>query len=245
MSRTVEHLAIGVASLEIHSRCTGVDARTDPEVAVEEILHLVERVEFAENLARRQHSPVELVQEIRSLSDRGYTYAQIARKTDLSKSYVQGILQLLKKGEERLVQAVETGKIPLSIAMTISRSDDKEIQKALAEAYESNDLRGKQLLTARRLIEKRRIKGKSARSRKSRSKSSVSTNDLLRVYQEETFRQRMVIQKSKICETRLLFAVSALKQLLEDDNFVDVLHAESLATLPHYLAVHIKNGRDE
>lgn len=114
-----------------------------------------------ENLARRQHSPVELVGEIRNLSQRGYTYAQIASKTDLTAKYVHGIVQLLKKGEEQLVAAVEKGDIPLTIAITIARSDDKEIQKALADAYESNDLRGKQLLSARRLIDLRRSNEKT------------------------------------------------------------------------------------
>lgn len=194
---------------------------------------------LAENLARRQHSPMELVKEIRNLSDRGYSFAQIAEKTDLAKSYVQGILKLLKKGEERLVKAVETGQIPLTIAMTISRSDDKAIQQALADAYESNDLRGKQLLAARRLIETRRLNGKSGDKNGTQVEKKVSTDDLLRTYQQETLRQRMVIQKAKICETRLLFAVSALKQLLGDDNFVNVLRAESLDTLPQYLATQI------
>ena len=195
---------------------------------------------LAENLARRQHSPVELVKEIRNLKDRGYTFSQIARKTDLGTSYVQGILQLLKKGEERLVQAVEKGQIPITIAITISRSDDKAIQKALAEAYESNDLRGKQLLTARRLIETRRLNGKDVRGQHSRNGKKVSASEVLQTYQRETLRQRMVVQKSKICETRLLFAVSALKQLFEDENFVNLLRAESLDTLPQYLATQVR-----
>lgn len=195
---------------------------------------------LAENLARRQHSPVELVQEIRNLKDRGYTYSIIAKKTDLGTSYVQAILHLLKNGEERLIQAVEKGQLPVTVAITIARSDDKAIQKALAEAYESNDLRGKQLLTARRLIEKRRLDGKSARGPKTQNVSKYSADDVLQTYQKETLRQRMVVQKAKICETRLLFAVSAVRQLLADENFVDLLRAETLDSLPQYLATQIE-----
>ena len=61
-------------------------------------------------------------------------------------TYVRGIIQLLAKGEERLLQAVEKGQIPLSIAITIATSDDKNVQRALTEAYERNDLRGKALM---------------------------------------------------------------------------------------------------
>ena len=36
-----------------------------------------------------------------------------------------------------------------------------------------------------------------------------------------------------------MFAVSALKQLFQDDNFVTLLRAESLDSLPQYLATQI------
>ena len=39
---------------------------------------------LVENLARRQHSPLDLLREIGALRDRGYTMGQIATKTDFS-----------------------------------------------------------------------------------------------------------------------------------------------------------------
>jgi len=192
---------------------------------------------LAENLARRQHTAVELVRQIRVQKDRGYKYSEIARKIDLTVSYVRGVVKLLDQGEERLLQAVEKGQVPVSVAITIAVSDDKEVQKALAEAYEKNNLRGKALLRARRLIEKRRARGKAIwRGPRDQNGEAGATKQLLRTYHQETAKQRMVIQKSKICETRLLFTVSALKQLLQDDNFVNLLRAEGLNTLPQYLA---------
>jgi ParB family transcriptional regulator, chromosome partitioning protein len=68
-------------------------------------------------------------------------------------------LQLLAKGEDRLLRAVEKGQLPVSIAITIATSDDKAVQRALQEAHERNDLRGRALLRARRLIETRRARG--------------------------------------------------------------------------------------
>ena len=72
----------------------------------------------------------------------------------------------------------------------------------------------------------------------------MSAETVLRTFQQETLRQKMVVQKAKICETRLLFAVSALKQLFRDDHFVTLLRAEGLDTLPQYVAeqVHKKGG---
>jgi ParB family chromosome partitioning protein len=193
---------------------------------------------LAENLARRQHSAVELLGEIRILKDRGYTNAEIAAKTDLVVQYVRGIQHLLAKGEDRLLLAVEKGQLPISVAITIATSDDKAIQAALQEAYERNDLRGKALLRARRLIESRRARGKKVNCGP-RKRKPVSSESLLKTFQQETIRQKMIVQKAKISETRLLFAVSALKQLFKDDHFVTLLRAEGLDSLPEYLANQI------
>lgn len=192
---------------------------------------------LAENLARRGHRAVELVQAISRLKESGYTNTQIAKKTDLALSYVGGILQLLTKGEERLLQAVEKGHLPVSIAISIATSDEKSVQTALQEAYERNDLRGKALLRARRLIETRRAKGKLQHGGPRLPKANpASADSLLKAFQEETMKQKMVVQKAKICETRLLFSVSALRQLFQDDHFVTLLRAEGLDSLPQYLA---------
>jgi ParB family chromosome partitioning protein len=198
---------------------------------------------LAENLARRKHSTIELVREIGHLKDRGYTHAEIARKTDLNTSYVRAILQLLAKGEERLLQAVEKGQLPVNVAITIATSDDKAVQRALQEAYERNDLRGKKLIRARRLIEARRAKGKASHGGRSRAadRHDLTSNDLLKTYNAEAMKQKVTIQKAKISETRLMFSVAAVKQLFQDDHFVTLLRAEGLDTLPQYLADQVES----
>jgi len=214
-----------------------------PAIVVEGTKEDLLLMSLAENLARRKHSTVELVREISLLKERGYNHTEIARKTDLDVTYVRGILQLLAKGEERLLQAVEKGQLPVSIAITIATSDDKSVQRALQDAYERNDLRGKSLLRARRLIESRRSKGKKPRGgpRKPADKA-ISTEQLLKTFQNETMKQKMIVQKAKICETRLLFAVSAVRQLFQDDHFVTLLRAEGLDSLPQYLAGQIEGS---
>jgi len=214
-----------------------------PAIVIEGTKEDLLLMSLAENLARRRHTTVELVREIRVLKERGSNHAEIARKTDLDITYVRGILQLLSKGEERLLQAVEKGQLPISIAMTIATSDDKGVQRALQEAYERKDLRGKSLIRARRLIESRRTKGKKPRGGVRRSPNGpVSTETLLKTFQQETMRQKMIIQRAKACEMRLLFAVSALRQLRGDDYFVTLLRAEQLEMMPQYLADQIEES---
>ena len=66
--------------------------------------------------------------------------------------------------EERLLIAVESGRIPLNAALTIAGAGnrDKDVQAALQEAYENGQLRGNHLLQAHKVIEKRRSLGRSA-----------------------------------------------------------------------------------
>ncbi len=196
---------------------------------------------LTENIARRKFHPVELLAGIGQLLDQGYDKKVIAEKTGLSVEYVQGVLYLLKNGEERLLVAVESGRIPLHSAMTIAGAgnDDKAIQAALQDAYESGKLRGSQLIQARRVIEHRRTLGRSlARHASSRKgpQADVTPSSLVRSYQREVERQKQMIKKAEFAQRFLLFVVGALHELLSDENFSNLLRAEGLDTLPQYLA---------
>lgn len=194
---------------------------------------------LSENIARRQCRPLELLAGIQRLKDQGYDRKTIASKTGLSIDYVQGILHLLEYGEDRLLIGVESAKIPLNVALEICSAgvDDKAIQVALQDAYESGQLRGKQLIHARNLITKRQTLGKTVRPRsKVKSASEVTTTSLVRSYQREVERQKIFIKKSDFTQQRLLFVIGALRALLADENFITLLRAEKLDTLPSFLA---------
>jgi ParB family chromosome partitioning protein len=199
---------------------------------------------LTENIARRQYRPLELLAGIEQLRDKGYDKKEIARKTGLTTEYVQGILTLLKHGEERLLVAVEKGRIPLNAALTIvgAGDDDKAVQAALQDAYESGKLRGKQLLQARRVIERRQTLGRSMARGTPRNKADVTSSSLVRVYQKEVDRQKQMVKKAEIAQQRLLFVVGALRQLLADENFTTLLRAEGLDSLPKYLADRVWSG---
>lgn len=199
---------------------------------------------LAENIARRQCRPLELLAGIRQLQEQGYASKVIAEKTGLTQSYVQGILMLLHHGEERLVIAVEKGRIPLNAALSIvsAGDDDTAMQAALQEAYESGKLRGKQLIDARRIIERRKTLGRSAARNMSGKLADVTTSSLVRTYQHEVERQKSMVRKAEFAQQRLMFVVGALRQIFADENFVNLLRAEGLATLPKYLAEHVWSG---
>jgi len=197
---------------------------------------------LVENVARRQIRPLELLREINSMRNRGFSTTDIAKKIDVHKTYVAAITFLLKNGEERLLSAVDKGRVPLSVAMQIASTDDEGIQKALLQAYEEKTLRGRKLLTVRRIIELRKTNGKGYTPGRRRNDRLQSPDALVRVYRQEVDRQKLLVKKSQLTEHRLLFIVSALKKLFLDEHFLTLLRAEQLDTVPAYLAEKMQLG---
>lgn len=199
---------------------------------------------LTENIARRRHQPLELLRGIALLRDKGCAVKDISRKTDLHETYVRQILELVDKGEERLLVAVERGKIPITVAILIvgAGDDDKAVQAAMQEAYESGELRGPQLMYAKRLVERRQFLGRSIARSPPRKKPAVTTSSLVRAYQKEVERQRLMVRKSTVVQQRLFFIFGALRKMFEDENFANVLRLEGLDTLPKYLAERVSGN---
>lgn len=194
---------------------------------------------LVENCARRQHRAIDLLHDIGGMKERGYSDAEITRKTGLSSEYVKGVARLLLQGEQRLLRAVEAGHVPVSVAVEIAEADDTGIQDALQQAYEKNILRGRKLLVAKRLVESRRRRGKGL-SNASTAKSRLSSEALVKAYQEDTDRKRLLIRKADATRNRLIFITHAMRELLHDDEFAEVLKAERLDTVPKKLAARME-----
>ena len=194
---------------------------------------------LAENIARRGHRPLEILADIELLLAREYTIDDIIQNTGLSQKYVRDIVFLLEKGEERLIEAVQHGTIPLTTALEIARAknDDDDLGDMLEEAYKTGQLKGHQITDAKRLIEKRREKGpKSA----TRPKLPNSAHSLVKTYQKEVARQHKMVLKAEHAQQQLLLVVQGLKSLFADENFVTLLRAEGLDSLPKYLADRVE-----
>ena len=197
---------------------------------------------LAENIARRQYRPLEILADIESLRQRSYGPESIAKKTGLSAQYVTNIIFLLERGEERLIEGVQKGQIPLTTALEIARAADtnKELGAVLQQAYESGQLRGRQLVEARRLVEKRAELGPGvAHGPVPKSVPGISPSSLVKTYQKEVARKKQMVIKAEHSQNRLLFVIEALRKLLADENFINLLRAEGLESLPAPLADRI------
>lgn len=200
---------------------------------------------LVENVARPQHRGIDLMREVGALRKRGYSDAEVAEKIGVTASWVSLIVGLLEKGEERLISAVESGLIPLTLAVTIARSDDGGIQQALADAYADGRIKGRNVETVRRLLERRQRRGGVGPQRFGRStvRQRPTADQLVQIFRKEADRQRLIAKKADYVQSRLLFIVQALKELRQDRAFANLLRSEQLDTMPRALDARLAGER--
>jgi ParB family chromosome partitioning protein len=204
-----------------------------PAIITEASLKSRYLMSLVENIARKRPPQSALVHEVRRLRDQGCKNAAIAERLGLGRSYIDGILRLLRGGEDRLVGQVVAGTVPLNVAITIATAGTPEVQRALNDAYEKGDLRGRKLIAVQRMIARR-----SLRERKLTTISTpeVPGRDLAKEYETQIRLQRSLLKRSAIVQERLALVSMALKSLLADQRLRRLLRAEGLDSMPEQLA---------
>lgn len=196
---------------------------------------------LVENIARRRIRAIDQIHMIQWMHDQGNSTADIASKTGLTESYLQGILKLIKHGEERVLDAVLHGRLPITIAVSIAGLDDEGSQRILHEAYERKEMKQSSLTHFRKLVEHRKCFGLNySNDSRNRARKRTSADGLILAYKRETQRQRLMVKKAQAAESRLLSLTAAFKALLADENFATLLRAENLQTLPKFLVERVK-----
>lgn len=197
---------------------------------------------LVENIARRRVRSLEQVKMIQWMKDQGHGYAAIARKTGLCEEYVRDILNMLAKGEERLLDAVLHGRIPVTIAMRVVGASDEESRRLLMETYERKEMNQKTFSTFRRILDLRKHLGRGYGPRRHRGAQPTTAQSLVEAYKRESQRQRLLVKKAKLCEAKLLSLAAAVKVLVEDEDYVNLLRAEKMETMPKFLAERAREG---
>jgi ParB family chromosome partitioning protein len=190
---------------------------------------------LVENMARRLPSRLALMNEIERLKADGYSNVEIGKKLDIADGTVGGYIALKKAGEERLLDAAINGKIPLGVAMDIAKADSPELQRELLKGFESKELNQFAIRTVKRLIDQRRFVGKGRDTEADKKKSRTNAESLINAFRRESQKQRLMVKKARLCDAKLVITVTALGKLLGDENFFNLLRAESLADIPQCL----------
>jgi ParB family chromosome partitioning protein len=179
---------------------------------------------LAENMARRNPAPIEMLTEIERLKKEGLTLHQISARLDMDPTSIHDLLTLKKSGETRLLDAALSGRIPVGVAVEIARTEGIEMQRELLKACENRQLTQNALRMIRRVMDRRRLIGKQrGNGPRSSKQTRTSADSLVNAYRRESQKQRLMVKKARVCEAKLLFVVT---------HFVTLLRAEDLATMP-------------
>jgi ParB family chromosome partitioning protein len=201
---------------------------------------------LAENVARRNPAPEAILAEVERLKKEGLTLREISARIDVDTSTINGLLALKRAGEERLLDAALNGRIPIGVAVEIARTEGIEMQRELLKVCESQQLTKTALRAIRRLMDRRRLIGKQrGNGPRNPKESRGSAESLVNAYRRESQKQRLMVKKARICEAKLLFAVTALRRLMADEHFVTLLRAEDLATMPKDIWVRVAEKQKE
>jgi ParB family chromosome partitioning protein len=188
---------------------------------------------FVENLARRKPSNRDILREVKLLRTRGYNPDVIATKLGIDRVFIYGLVHLIERGEESLVEHVESGRLPISVAIEIARGDDHAVSLALSEAHQSGQLRGAKLTTVRKLVAARTKQ--QAKNDSGDNKGRLAPGALVKAYEQTVQEQQAIATKATKAQDRILLLCSVFRQLLQDRNFVELLRAENLAEMPEKL----------
>jgi hypothetical protein len=100
------------------------------------------------------------------------------------------------------------------------------------------DLRGAKLEMARRIVAMRLAKDRVS-GRTSLTKRTLSAGVLIEEYEHHVQQQRSAVFRLNAVTHRLMILSTSMKRLLQDENFVTLLRAESIHDIPSNLAERI------
>jgi len=188
-----------------------------------------------ENMARTSSTATEQFSEICALKKRGYTISAISRKVDLDLEFTRGVVHLIENGEAKLLNAVAAKRIPITLAMNISKLKEGAIQEAIAELFTQKKLDGKAVEYAIRLVQQRKIGGKGTAGGAVKRRV-VTAESFKEEFDREIAKQQKSWQDLKLSEARLHSLEDVMRRLIKDDNFITMLRAENLNQIPETLA---------
>lgn len=184
-----------------------------------------------ENICRRKNSPLELIQCIRNLEEAGDTAEDISRKTNLSKDYVSGILKLLEKGEQYLVNAVEGGRIPINLAVSIASGSEGDGQLILAKACEANDISEHDLRRMKEIVAVRMRRGRRMKAPREK-RTRIGAQKLMQEFKKSAKEKKFLIAQSEHYKSELMYVTSAFRDLFQNVHYVNQLKAARLEDIP-------------
>ncbi|MFS9416785.1 MULTISPECIES: ParB/RepB/Spo0J family partition protein [Citrobacter] len=184
-----------------------------------------------ENMARVNPRAGEQFNRIKEMKAEGLTDRQISTVTGFSYGWISSITMLIDKAENKLLAAVESGKIPISLAVEIAKTDYQGAQELFVQAFEKGEIKHKDIIKIRAILDARNegLKGfNGAGFGYSKKKKELTTEDLTKLYQENIDSHKKIKKKALFVEGNIILARQIIHDIMNDDGFVQLVKEENL-----------------
>ena len=191
---------------------------------------------LVENIARRKPRANELYERIREMYLGGLDEATIAGYVGCSEGWVRSVMLLLNQGEQRLLSIVESGAIPVYIAVEFAKMTGEESQNLLIEAYEKGVIKPTNVTKIREILD---LRGTGTRSgpylayAKKKPAVKLTAEDLMNMYQESVNEHKKILTKYQYVDENLMVCRKIMSELLVNDDFLKILDHEGLDHIPN------------
>lgn len=193
---------------------------------------------LAENIARRRPRSTELFNNIMALKSKGFSDAEIGIKIGCSRNWISSIISLKENGEDKLLAAVESGKIPIYLAVEISRMRGEDIQSVLLDGFNSGELNPRQLAVIKKVLAQRATSGKSSNNNafvQGVKKKKMTPEELRCLYENNVQKQKILHRRSEFTISSLLIVKEVVTNLLQNEDFVNVLKMQEINSVPAFI----------
>ena len=186
---------------------------------------------LVENIARVPPGTMWFAQEMKRMHDSGFSFTEIGEIVGKSLSYVSSFVNLVEKGEERLIQGVEQGLFSMSFAMQVAQSDKATVQNVLMDAFDEGMVNCNTVRRVRTLLELRINHGKGPRKQDNKT-NNYSLDDLTREITKSTKEKEDFVRETQRKENRLLTLLMCMSTMMEDTATAGLIAASGLGTPP-------------
>lgn len=184
-----------------------------------------------ENMARVNPRAGEQFNRIKEMKAEGLTGKDISTVTGFSYAWISNITMLIDKAESKLLAAVESGKIPISLAVEIAKTDYQGAQELFVQAFEKGDIKHKDIIKIRAILDARNegLKGLTvAGFGYNKKKKELTTDDLTKLYQENIASHKKIKKKALFVEGNIILARQIIQDVMTDDDFLQLIVKENL-----------------
>ena len=200
---------------------------------------------LVENMARVPPATMAYARELKRMRDEGMPLDKIAMIAGKHPTHMANFIQLVERGEERLIKGVEQNLFSISFAMEVAQSDDAQVQNVLMDAFDSGLINSTNMTNVRKIIQLRINHGK--RPAKQNAPMAPMPNYTVRDLQTDITRitkeKEGFVRETRTKENRLFTMLLALKTLAQDEHWRTLAREAGIADPPALEGTYTNTAR--